>query len=328
MTTIVAHAPGKLFLTGDWAVLAGAPAVVAAVDRRATVRVTPSDDAALEVESGADGRRRRFTASDTAALDGDGGAVVAAWRTVGGAGARVAVESAGFLIGERKLGLGRSAAVLTAAVAAFRRLAGAAVDPGAMRTAALDANAHFQSGRGSGGDIAAALEGGVVEVRRAADGLQVARRALPDGLHLVAGWTGDSAHTTPLLARFDAATAAHAGLPAELKDLCTTAEAAADAVARGHAADLCTAVDRSADALARLGARLDMPIYTPALDRLVAAARRAGAAAKPSGAGGGDCGIALATSAAQAAAVRAAWQADGIVPLAITIAATGVTVDH
>jgi phosphomevalonate kinase len=56
----------------------------------------------------------------------------------------------------------------------------------------------------------------------------------------------------------------------------------------------------------------------------VAAARRAGAVAKPSGAGGGDCGIALAESAAQAAAVRAAWEAEGIVPLALAIAPEGV----
>ena len=49
-----------------------------------------------------------------------------------------------------------------------------------------------------------------------------------------------------------------------------------------------------------------------------------GAAAKPSGAGGGDCGIALATSEAQADAVRAAWRAEGIVPLPVAIAAEGV----
>ena len=47
--------------------------------------------------------------------------------------------------------------------------------------------------------------------------------------------------------------------------------------------------------------------------------------AKPSGAGAGDCGIALAASAAQAARVRSAWQEAGIVPLAIAIAPDGVT---
>jgi mevalonate kinase len=68
-----------------------------------------------------------------------------------------------------------------------------------------------------------------------------------------------------------------------------------------------------------------IPIVTPALARLVAAARRVGAAAKPSGAGGGDCGIALATSAAQAAAVRAAWQEEGVLPLPVRLASEGLT---
>jgi len=63
---------------------------------------------------------------------------------------------------------------------------------------------------------------------------------------------------------------------------------------------------------------------TPALARLVAAARRVGAAAKPSGAGGGDCGIALVTSAAQADAVCAAWRGEGIVPLPVAIVVEGV----
>ncbi|MGH7895641.1 MAG: phosphomevalonate kinase, partial [Candidatus Binatia bacterium] len=67
-------------------------------------------------------------------------------------------------------------------------------------------------------------------------------------------------------------------------------------------------------------------IVTPALRRLVEVARRAGAVAKPSGAGGGDCGIALATSPGVAAAVRAAWRDGGILPLDITIAAQGVAV--
>jgi phosphomevalonate kinase len=98
-------------------------------------------------------------------------------------------------------------------------------------------------------------------------------------------------------------------------------------VAAGDAGELLAAVDRSADLLVRLGEALDLPIVTPALARLVATARRAGAAAKPSGAGAGDCGIALATSAAQAAAVEEGWRAAGIVPLGLTIDEGGARAD-
>ncbi len=312
--SVTASAPGKLFVTGEWAVLRGAPALVAAVDRRATVTVQSGDEG-LVVESLAEGRTTRLTHDAPLPL-GDAGVVLAAARALGVREAlHVVVDSRAFLIGERKLGLGRSAAALVAAVGALRPDAPA----DEVLDAALAANALFQGGQGSGADIGAAVHGGVVEARRAEPRLRVTRRALPAGLQLLAGWTGASAHTPPMLARFATATP-----PASFAELMATAERAADAVARGDGATLLDAVDRSAALLARVGADLDLPIVTPALDALVRAANSAGAVAKPSGAGAGDCGIALVTSPAQAAGVRAAWQEAGILPLDVVIAAEGV----
>lgn len=323
MTVGAARAPGKLFVTGEYAVLVGAPAVVAAVDRYAHVRLElTAGEGPLVIESEAEGRT--FTVehpTDGPIPGGDAGAVVAAIRAAGAAEAsgRAIVDSRAFLVGERKLGLGRSSATLAAATAAL--LGSAAKE--AILAKALAANASFQDGLGSGGDVAASVYGGVVEVARGDAGLRVTSRQLPAGIQLVAGWTGDSAHTTPLLARFTAA--ARAGSIRALDDLRATAAAAADAVARNDAGALADAVDRSATLLERLGDETGIPIVTPALARLVAAARRVGAVAKPSGAGAGDCGIALATSPAQAAAVRAAWQEEGLLPLQIAIAPEGAT---
>jgi len=313
-----ARAPGKLFLTGEYAVLGGAPAVVAAVDRHASVVVAPgAAGAALVVDSLAEGRMTRMDVPGDGPLPGgDAGAVMAALRASGAAPAHVTVDSRPFLLGTRKLGLGRSAATLVAATASF--LPGCA--PQAVLRVALAANALFQDGKGSGADVAASTHGGVVEVRRANGGVSVTARELPAGLHLVTGWTGTPAPTEPLLARFGAA-----ATPGALTELAAIAVAAAAAVARGDAGALCDAVDRSAVALVHLGAELDLPIVTPALARLVRAANRVGAVAKPSGAGAGDCGIALATSPGQAAAVRAAWEEEGIVPLALAVAPQGVS---
>ena len=316
---VQARAPGKLFLTGEWAVLRGAPALVAAVDRHASVTTEPGADGVV-VESLAEGRAERLDPSGDGPLPGgDAGAVLAAMRRRGApaAGLRVVVDSRAFLIGERKLGLGRSAATLVAATAAL----GPQASPSELLDRGLEANALFQAGQGSGADVAAAVYGGLIEARRESGSLAVHARALPAGLHLLAGWTGTSAHTTPLLVRFAAAPT-----PAALADLARVATSAADAVARDDAATLLDAVDRSAALLVRLGNELDLPLVTPALATLVRVAQRAGAAAKPSGAGGGDCGIALATSAAQAASVRAAWHEAGILPLPITIAEQGVVV--
>ena len=262
----------------------------------------------MEIESLAEGRRERFVDAAGAPLPrGDAGMVLAALRQQDAPARplRVVVDSRPFLVGERKLGLGRSAATLVAAVAALGADDSAAI----VLRRALDANALFQEGQGSGADVAAAVHGGVIEVRRTAAELAATPRTLPAGLHLIAGWTGTSAHTPPLLARFAAAPP-----PPVFADLTAAAVDAAAAVERGDAGALLAAVERSAALLERLGAALDLPLVTPELARLVRAANRAGAAAKPSGAGGGDCGIAFATSAAQATAVQAAWRDAGILP--------------
>jgi phosphomevalonate kinase len=316
---ITVTAPGKLFLTGEWAVLRGAPALVAAVDR--VVRLEAAVEAGagpLAIESLAEGRTWRGDVGATDAPQGDAGAVLAAFRHLGWVHGRIVVDSRPFLIGERKLGLGRSAATIAAAVLAHRALAGAHVDPDRLLPDALAANARFQGGQGSGADVAAALYGGVVAAERRDDRLAIARHALPDGLEIVAGWTGESAPTMPLVTAFAAMPS-----PPVLADLTATAREAVAAVAAGDATRLCAAVDRSGDLLARFGDETDLPIVTPALARLVTVARNAGAVAKPSGAGGGDCGIALAPTPRIAAAVRAAWRDAGILPVDVTVAVSG-----
>jgi phosphomevalonate kinase len=331
VTVVAGRAPGKLFVTGDWAVLRGAPAVVAAIDRHARVRVRVEPGLGeLLVESLAEGVRSSIADPEGPRLGGDAGAVLAALRVSGArtpalaaAAIQVTVDSREFLVDGRKLGLGRSAATVTAAVAALLATEGVR-DPEAVLEAAVSAHALFQEGRGSGADVAAAAHGGLIEFRRDGGRVSIAARALPPGVRLLVGWTGESSATEPLLAGFAAAAGRE---PPALRDLCRVAEQAAGAVARGDAPGLSAAVSASAELLDRLGIEVGIPIVTPALERLIAAARRAGAAAKPSGAGGGDCGIALAGSAAQAEAISAAWRAEGIVPLPLSIEPRGATAE-
>jgi phosphomevalonate kinase len=308
-------------------VLYGAPALVAAIDRRAAVRVVVAPGAEpLTIVSLAEEERCTVDDPDQGELPGgDVGAVLAAVRVVRAWGAlpagalEVRVDSRPFLEDGAKLGLGRSAATIVAAVAALLGASGRQARAERLEIA-VAAHALFQGGQGSGADVAAAVDGGVVEVVREGDRLAIADRRLP-GLDLVVGWTREPASTVPLLRRFASAATEE---PPALRELCVVARAAASAIAAGDRAALLESVDRSAALLDRLGQETRLPIVTPALRQLVEAARAAGAVAKPSGAGGGDCGIALADSPASAAAVRAAWQAEGIVPLAVGIAEVGV----
>jgi phosphomevalonate kinase len=287
-----------------------------AVDR--VVRVEIDGDAgegALAIESLAEGRTWR--GAETAPT-GDAGAVAAVLGRLGPVRGTIVVDSRPFLVGERKLGLGRSAATIAAAVAARRAIAGRSLEYPAMLDDALAANAVFQDGQGSGADVAAAVYGGVVVAQPNGSGLAVARHALPDGLQVIAGWTGESAPTTPLVAAF-----ATMPSPPVLADLSASARTAVAALTARDGGALCDAVARSGELLARFGDETGLPIITPALGRLVETAHRAGAAAKPSGAGGGDCGIALAPSPRVAAAVKAAWRDAGILPLDVATASEG-----
>jgi phosphomevalonate kinase len=319
MTAIVASAPGKLFLAGEYVVLRGAPALVAAIDRRVSVRFDPGGDA-LRIESVVEDRT--CTVVDPAATrdEGDVGAVLAAARATDIRAGGVVVDSTALLSGTRKLGLGRSAATVVAASAAFLAADREWTKP-LVRSAALAANEDFQHGLGSGADVAASVHGGIVEVRRTAGDVVVAPCELPGGLELVVAWTGEGAATVPLLERF--ATAASS--PA-LSELGTVTESAVDAVTGGDADAFCEAVRASAALLGRLGDELGMPIVTPALARLIEIAESRGAAAKPSGAGAGDCAIAFTRSVEDAEALRAAWAAAGFMPLPIAVAEEGVRV--
>lgn len=319
MSVLTASAPGKLFLAGEYVVLRGAPALVAAIDRRVLLRFDPEGDG-LVIESVAESRTCRV--ADPAAVrdDGDVGAVLAAARATGVAAGSVVVDSASFLADGRKLGLGRSAATVTAAAAAFLA-ADREWTKALVRSAALVANADLQQGLGSGADVAAAVHGGIVEVRRTAGDLVVAPCELPADLHLVVGWSGAGAATVPLLERF-----ATAGSSPALSELGTITEEAVGALGGGDRDAFCDAVRRSAALLARLGDELGIPIVTPPLARLIEIAEAHGAAAKPSGAGAGDCAIAFTRTSEEAEALRNAWAAAGFVPLRLAIAAEGVRV--
>ncbi len=257
-----AKAPGKVVVSGAYAVLEGAPAVVSAVSRyvlcdteRAPERVTPEVRAALP-----NGPIPAFDASEL--RDGSG-----------------------------KLGLGSSAAIVVASLAAAR--AHEFADDEALRQAieapALLAHRLAQGG-GSGIDVVASTRGGtLIARRRTAELLELQAVELPDTLHVEAWASGVSASTPELLravARFrEGRPREHAEL---MGSLAAAASRAADALSASRPevfiAELC--IQR--ELLARLGSASGVPIVTPEVHELAEWARPRGAAVLPSGAGGGD----------------------------------------
>ncbi|MYD99358.1 MAG: hypothetical protein F4X98_18490 [Gammaproteobacteria bacterium] len=357
---IEASAPGKLVVSGEYAVLAGAPALVAAVDRRVTCTLVEresgewrfvstgfEDDRSLPRQAVFEAApdtvagiaRRAFHGTKATGSVSDRERLVhgrSAWlgrrRTpahsdseapgtaLGRYGDREAPEHLEIAIDSSpcyhrgvKLGVGSSAAMVTAVATAFGVLGGSA-----PRLAELyEFHADYQGG-GSGLDVAAAVTGGVIRFQDRV----VTPVRLPQGVHLSFVFTGTGTRTPELLSAFEAwrrqsATAQLERLAAAAREVvdCTgTADAFADAL--GEYADVLERLDQSA----RIG------IFGPGHRRARELAGPLGVVYKPCGAGGGDTGVGTATDPAAIAAFERQASAAGLVVLPMAISADGVRV--
>ena len=314
MLAATASAPAKLVLSGEYAVLFGAPALVLAIDRAVDVRITPredamwslaapgfSDDAELfSVESGA----IRF-ATDAASKRWQlAGAVLAAAGLTDESGADIVIDSRALYSDGRKLGLGSSAAVCVALGRALNKAAGASFDMASLAALHRD----LQGGRGSGVDVAAAWCGGFSAVTRTDAALDVAAMNGSSQAVLSLVDTGVASATGAMLARLSAWHASAADADVAIAALCAAASAA---VARWQSGAAQQAIAGYALALAEFDRASELGILSAEHRALAAIAASTGVAYKPSGAGGGDIGIAAADDAADLAAFDAAARAAG-----------------
>ncbi|WP_437494331.1 hypothetical protein WME75_22250 [Sorangium sp. So ce1014] len=316
---MIVRAPGKLVLSGAYAVLEGAPALVAAVDRYVVADPARRVDLVTEEVQ---------AAIDAGALDRAVWFDASALRSSAPASPGAPPSGA-----SRKLGLGSSAAILVATLAARAAAsAPAAASPGrpmpawdvrALFLAALAAHRRAQGG-GSGVDVAASVHGGVLCCRLGPDGeLAVTPHALPGGLAIEVFASDASARTSAMLERVRALAAREPAAHRALLD--AAAGGARAAVLAADARALVAALARQVDALAELGDRAGAPIVTPALARLRPAAAAEGAALAPSGAGGGDVSLYVG-GAPPSAAWLAAARAAGLERVPMSLGAPGVHV--
>lgn len=251
-------APGKMVLLGDYAVLDGGRALVAAVDRRAVgQRVAPGAGAASEVVE----------------------AVLARIETPVLAPDEVLIDTSKFMDPERgKLGVGSSAAVavVTAALGTGRG------DDAAFR-AALDGHRDANDGQGSGIDVAASFHGGVIATRNQPSEVSACPSRIR-GLHLAVLYAGQPASTKSLVAECRQSPKWSEWM-AVLKPL---AEEGIDAWFKQDARRFMQVVAQYGRAMAGLGRDANAPVVTDTIQAIMDAAAKGGGAAKPSGAGGGD----------------------------------------
>jgi phosphomevalonate kinase len=299
---MMARAPGKVVLSGAYAVLEGAPALVAAVDRYVI----------------ADARREAdFITPEVREALHSRGATRAPWFDARG----LRDES------DRKLGLGSSAAILVASLAALELGAEPMLDDAALARRVFDAAlcAHrIAQGGGSGIDVAASAFGGILRFQLPSEGgvlPTTAQFELPKPLAIRVWASASSAATNVMLSGVAALRKARPDeYRAVIDELCVAAEAAVQA---RTATSYVAACRRQLNGLAELGRLGQVPIVTPEVAELDRAAHAAGAAVLPSGAGGGDVVLIVGEEPPDADLESSARRL-GLVPLSLTLGARGV----
>lgn len=358
MSEVVASAPGKLVLLGEYAVLEGAPAVTMAVDRRAGVTLRATGDGRCSV------RAPDVVEDRQPFVIGAGG--LPNWSAAGAAAARLnlvdevlrglAVDGLGLAPGtgfelrldtsaffdahgaqRQKLGLGSSAALtvaLASALAAFAGHGGVMAERDRWLVRVLALHRQFQGGQGSGVDVATSLVGGVLAYRlNGRDGQPDAvPMPWPSALHRAFIWSGNSASTPKFLSTLRSWRQASAGNEADygarMAALTATAEAAVSSLVDGDAGGFLYCAGTYGRDLRALGRASGVDIWSSAHEAIAAiAARHDHVVYKPCGAGGGDVGVLFATDPDRLAAALAQLAAAGFDRVPLTVDPAGLRLE-
>lgn len=295
---IRASAPGKLVLSGEYAVLDGAPAICMAVDRRARVTISTSGANHHSVIAPAftnqcgrfvdrHGELEWIEAGEEFALLGH------VWRSASvtaSGGLSLVLDSHEFLdaASGSKIGIGSSAALTVALSAALCAMSDANED---VANIALVAHREFQRGLGSGADVACSYTGGLIEYRMGH--ATWPRLTWPDGLAYALLWSGVAVSTGAKLERLgeQVARPSRAALAYSARRLAKTWR-------EGSASAVLNEYRDYTNVLHEFSVDHGLGIFDAGHAELAATAEAAGLVYKPCGAGGGDVGIVLADDAA------------------------------
>ncbi|MEV0031977.1 phosphomevalonate kinase [Nocardia sp. NPDC050793] len=353
---ITCRAPGKLFIAGEYAVVEpGRHAVLTAVDRYATATVDETGDQVTTLHSDLDGGvtlscgrigDRLVPSTADGVVPPNFTYVFAAAAIVERLLAERGIAARSYRLSistdladedGRKLGLGSSAAVTVATVAALGQFHRLDLSPMDRYRLAMLATVSINP-RASGGDVASSTWGGWIAycspdrqqvselagesgvdaaLRAPWAGLSVRPLPTPTGLAMQVGWTAKPASTPKMVAGLrDRNLGAHADFVSRSDHCVQRLTAALEA---DDSLGIRAEIDCARELLVNLDTQAQLGIMTPSLRALCEAGEAVGAAAKPSGAGGGDCGIALIERTRRAAITELTgrWVAAGIRPLSL-----------
>lgn len=287
-----ATAPGKLLLAGEYAVLDGAPAICAAIDRRAVVTIAESAAGFHIVTApGFAAEPGRFR-TDGGGVEWLGGGSLALVEAVWALARPDGVENLSLVLDSRafvdagsgaKLGFGSSSAVAVTLAHAVCALAPTDADAAEV---AFEAHRQLQAGLGSGVDVACSTVGGLIEYSM--QGAATRHLDWPDGLAMGVVWVGVPASTRDKLLHL----LEQPAMPSR-DALVLASQRLAGAWRRGNVAEILDEYRDYAGVLREFENDHALGIYDAGHADLAALAADSGVIYKPCGAGGGDTGVVL-----------------------------------
>lgn len=310
---MIATAPGKVVLWGEYAVLNGAPAAIMALNRLATVKVSQRTGFSSFSAEGfltAGVHSAHPENLDLPITSMFQSILKALHLDQNSDHYQCHMDTAAFYIGGQKLGLGSSAALCVSMYSAICHLSGRTSN----LAEALAIHREWQGGSGSGLDIAASWHGGVIRFQNG----DVKAITWPEDLHFQILFTGKSASTKSQIGKFSEWLRKGSNKP--LDTLCE------------RSVELFAAMDDEAawmaytEALRALDTAGSLNIFTHDHERLATIATDLGMVYKPCGAGGGDIGIAISHDQSRMDELRAQVTQVGFTVLHTEIAKHGIQV--
>ncbi|GIO27478.1 phosphomevalonate kinase [Ornithinibacillus bavariensis] len=240
----------------------------------------------------------------------------------------------------KKFGLGSSAAVVVGVISAILAFH-LEKEPSPLLIFKLASISHVKAqGNGSGADVAASSYGGILQYSsfqaewlrdtylKASsiselididwDYWSIESIDMPKSIHLCIGWTGSPASTGNLVQRIlNLKTTQIEKYQTFLKQSEKAVSNFLQGAKQEHIPLLLQGIKQNREALVTVGKEAQTELETTMIKTLCDLAEEFGGAAKQSGAGGGDCGIAFMPSEESAKRLEDAWKKAGIIPLEI-----------
>ncbi len=349
---IETKAAGKLYIAGEYAVVEpGYKAILASVDRYIYVSLEEADDCGsiTSYDNSPIAWKRENGRLVLDKRDNRLSYIIASIKTVESYARELGIKLSFYhlkVVSEmesregKKFGLGSSAAVTVATIDALCRFYG--IETSKLDLFKLSSIAQLSiNDMGSCGDIAASVFGGLISyssydrnwvIDRLKNTpikdllemdwpkLEINYLPIPRNFHLLIGWTGSPASTAHLV---DRVKDKKENKDEIYNDFLEKSQALVNRMIKGFKEENVDLIQENIAANRRLlksmGESLNVLIETESLSRLCEIAKSYEAFAKSSGAGGGDCGIAILKSEENIDKIISKWKENNIIHLPIKI---------